>query len=85
MRSITVCVGSSCHLKGSHDVITEFKRLIAKHHLEEQVELKGCFCLGECKDGVSIRVDDQLFISITKERVDSFFREHFLSEDGHGM
>ena len=28
---LKVCVGSSCHLRGSYDVIEEMKRLIKKY------------------------------------------------------
>jgi NADH:ubiquinone oxidoreductase subunit E len=78
MRSISVCVGSSCHLRGAYDVVNEFKQLIAENSLTDQIELKACFCLGECQDGVSILVDGKIFTSLTKERVAEFFREHFL-------
>jgi NADH:ubiquinone oxidoreductase subunit E len=80
MHLIEVCVGSSCHLKGSYDVIMEFKRLIADYALEAEVELKGCFCLGECKEGVSVRVDDVIFTSITKDNARAFFIDHFIAK-----
>jgi NADH:ubiquinone oxidoreductase subunit E len=78
MRSISICVGSSCHLKGAYDVIREFKRLIAENSMEEQIELKACFCLGKCQDGVSILVDGETFTSLSKDKVAGFFGEHFL-------
>jgi NADH:ubiquinone oxidoreductase subunit E len=78
MRTIEVCVGSSCHLRGSYDVIVELKRLIAENALENEVELKGCFCLGECRNGVSIRTDGLILTSITKDNVADFFKERFL-------
>ena len=45
---VTICIGSSCHLKGSRDIISILQRLIALNRLEDQVELKGSFCMGEC-------------------------------------
>jgi NADH:ubiquinone oxidoreductase subunit E len=80
MHSVEVCVGSSCHLKGSYDVIAEFKRLIAEYALETEIELKGCFCLGECKEGVSLRVDGVIFTFITKDNVRAFFIDHFIAK-----
>jgi NADH:ubiquinone oxidoreductase subunit E len=78
MHSISVCVGSSCHLRGAYDVINEFKQLISENSLADQIELKACFCLGECKDGVNILVDGQIYTAMNKEKTASFFREHFL-------
>lgn len=65
MIEITVCVGSSCHLKGAYEVIKEFQRLIPLYSLENVVELKAGFCLGRCAEGVTIKVGDKYFISIT--------------------
>ena len=33
---IYVCIGSSCHLKGSYNIINAFKELIAEYKLEDQ-------------------------------------------------
>ena len=57
---IYVCVGSSCHIKGSYPIIELLKENIAKHHLENKVNLKASFCLGKCTNGVSIKVDDEI-------------------------
>jgi NADH:ubiquinone oxidoreductase subunit E len=61
MRVITVCVGSACHLKGSHELINYFKEAIQQGGLEKEVELKGTFCMDKCTDGANILIDDQLF------------------------
>ena len=42
---ITVCIGSSCHLKGSRQVVEGLQELIAKHELTDKVELGATFCL----------------------------------------
>jgi NADH:ubiquinone oxidoreductase 24 kD subunit len=78
MHSISVCVGSSCHLRGAYDVIQEFKQLIAENSLTDRIELKACFCLGQCRDGVNILVDGQIYTAMNKEKTAEFFREHFL-------
>lgn len=43
---LMVCVGSSCHLQNSRDLINRLKELIAENRLEGRVELKGSFCMG---------------------------------------
>ncbi|MGP1446728.1 MAG: (2Fe-2S) ferredoxin domain-containing protein [Candidatus Limimorpha sp.] len=55
--NIKVCVGSSCHLKGSYDVIEAFKEILKKYDVEDLVELQASFCLGYCAQGVTVKLD----------------------------
>ena len=75
---ITVCIGSSCHIKGSRQVVEQIQQLIAENHLEEKVDLGGTFCLGECQKGVCVTVDDEIF-SVTPDTVAEFFQENIIS------
>ena len=62
MVKVTVCIGSSCHLKGSRQVVEELQYLINKNELEDKVELSGTFCMGKCgEDGVSVTVDGDYY------------------------
>lgn len=74
---ITVCIGSSCHLKGSRQVVSELQRLIAQNSLNNQVEVAGTFCMGKCQLGVCVTVDEQ-FHSVTPETVEEFFNKEVL-------
>ena len=71
---VTVCIGSSCHLKGSRPVVEQLQYLIQKNSLGEKVELGGTFCMGKCQDGVCVTVDDS-FHSVTPETVEEFFEK----------
>lgn len=75
---VTVCIGSSCHLKGSRQVVEEFRRLIADHKLSDKVELSGTFCLGKCQLGVCVTVGDEVY-SVTPENAEEFFNREILS------
>lgn len=68
---ITVCIGSSCHIKGSRGVVEELQKLIKDNKLEDKVELVGIFCLGKCQQGVSVMVEDQ-FYSVKPDTVMEF-------------
>ena len=70
---ITVCIGSSCHIKGSRQVVGQLQKLIADNNLGDKVELGGTFCMGNCQKGVCVTVDD-VFYSVTPETVEEFFR-----------
>ena len=69
---ITVCIGSSCHIKGSRQVVTQLQKLIAENDLGEKVDLGGTFCMGNCQKGVCVTVDNE-FYSVTPDTVEEFF------------
>ena len=78
---IQVCVGSACHLKGSHEIVELLQSAVAEHHLEDKVELTGSFCIGKCnRVGVTLQIDDVVHTGITKENFKEFFSEHVLSK-----
>ena len=75
MIKITVCIGSSCHIKGSRQVVEQLQYLIAKNNLNDKVELSGTFCMGKCQNGVCVKVNDELF-SLTPDQVNEFFEKN---------
>ena len=79
MIKITVCIGSSCHIKGSRQVVEQLQYLIAKNNLNDKVELSGTFCMGKCQNGVCVKVNDELF-SLTPEKVNEFFEKNVVEK-----
>ena len=79
--NIYVCVGSSCHLKGSYDIINLMKENIVKNGLTDKVKLSAAFCLGKCTaEGVSIKVNDEVISGVSKDNFDEIFKKHVLSQ-----
>ncbi len=76
---VTVCIGSSCHLKGSRHVVERLQELVAENGLKDKVELGGTFCMGKCQLGVCVNIDDE-FHSVTPEDTDKFFNEQILGK-----
>ena len=74
---LTVCIGSSCHLKGSRQVVETLQRLIAEHNLGEKVDLGGTFCVGKCQMGVCATLDGREF-SLSPETTEEFFNTEIL-------
>ena len=72
---ISVCIGSSCHLRGSYDIIQRLKELVARDHLEDQVELSAAFCLGQCTHGCTIRIDEDIVTGVTKDNIEDIFHK----------
>ena len=79
MLFVQVCVGSSCHLKGSADIVELFEKAMAEHHLEDEIVLSGSFCIGKCnRIGVTIQVNDDVHVGVTKENFREFFQKNIL-------
>ena len=76
---VTVCIGSSCHIKGSRQVVEQLQYLIAEENLGDEVELGGTFCMGQCQKGVCVTVDDVLH-SVSPENVGEFFEKEIKSK-----
>ncbi len=78
---IQVCVGSSCHLKGSRDIVELLEKSVADHQLQDEITLAGSFCIGKCnRIGVTVQVDEDIHTGITKENFKDFFSENVLSK-----
>ena len=73
MLTIVICVGSSCHVRGSEDLAENLEGLITKHELQEQVELVGAFCMERCSMGVSVRIGESEFSGLRPEEAEAFF------------
>ncbi len=74
---ITICIGSSCHLKGSKQIVDQLQSLTTQHGLQNEVELCGAFCMGNCTNGVSVMIDDELF-SLCPQTVKTFYDSEIL-------
>ena len=79
MIKITICIGSSCHLKGSRRVVEQLQNLISEKGVGDKVELGGTFCIGNCQQGVCVTVNDT-FYSVTPETAEEFFAKEVLAK-----
>ena len=83
MLIVQICVGSSCHLKGSPEIVELLQNAVAEHHLEDEVTLAGSFCIGKCnRIGVTVQVNDDVHVGVTKENFKEFFNDNILSAVG---
>ena len=78
MITITVCVGSSCHLKGARQVIERFSELLERHGLTGAVMLKGSFCMERCGEGVNWQIDEEQYTSASEAEAVATFWEKVL-------
>lgn len=73
-----VCVGSSCHLKGSKAIIDKLSSLIKDAGMQHDIILKGSFCMGKCsEEGVSVKLNDEVY-SLCEDDAELFFNKKLL-------
>ncbi len=80
MVVVQICVGSSCHIKGSAEIVELMQSALAEHKIEDEVTLAGSFCIGKCnRVGVTVQVGDDIHVGITRDNFREFFNAHILS------
>ena len=76
---VQICVGSSCHLKGSEEIVGLLQDAISQNGLDNDVTLAGSFCTGRCnRFGVTVTVDDEVITGVTKDNFKEFFNDKIL-------
>ena len=78
MLELNICIGSSCHLKGSYEVLQIFQKIVEERGLQDKVEMKGHFCMSKCQEGVSIAIDKEHY-SVLPENAHDFFTKTIVS------
>ena len=77
---IQICVGSSCHIKGSAEIVQMFQNAVEEYHLEQEVTLAGSFCTGKCnRVGVTVQIDDETYTGLMVEGFREFFKDKVLA------
>jgi NADH:ubiquinone oxidoreductase subunit E len=79
MTELHVCIGSSCHLKGSYNVIQTFQQLIEAQNLHDKVDMKAQFCMKHCQMGVAVSIGGNVY-SVSPETAKSFFESTVLPQ-----
>jgi NADH:ubiquinone oxidoreductase subunit E len=78
MLIITICVGSSCSLRGSDELASELFRLIQKEKLDGLIDIIGAFCMDTCSKGISVRVGEREFSGIQPQQAEEFFYKEII-------
>lgn len=78
--NIEVCIGNSCQSKAC-DIIRGLHQLIKAYRLEDEVTLSAAYCMGHCaKQGVAIRIDDDMTMDVSKENLAMVFEQYILRQ-----
>lgn len=77
---IQICVGSSCHIKGSPEIVSLIQEAVTAYELEDIVTLSGSFCTGQCnRVGVTVQVNEEIYTGITTDNFKEFFQDKVLA------
>lgn len=79
MLVVQICVGSSCHIKGSQQIVELMQKAVEEYHLDGDVVLVGSFCVGKCnREGVTVQVNDDIHVGVTPQNFKEFFKKNIL-------
>jgi NADH:ubiquinone oxidoreductase subunit E len=71
---VTVCAGSSCHVRGSRTVLKRFAEIIRAQNLENRVALVGSFCMERCGESMNWKFNDEDISSESVEEAEQTLR-----------
>ncbi len=79
MLVVQICVGSSCHIKGSQEIVELMQKAVEEYKLDGEVVLVGSFCVGKCnREGVTVQINDDIHVGITPQNFKEFFKKNIL-------
>jgi NADH-quinone oxidoreductase subunit G len=58
--NVSVCVGTSCMVKGSQTLLNEIMSYIEENKLQNAVDVSATFCFERCDRGPTIAVGDKV-------------------------
>jgi NADH:ubiquinone oxidoreductase subunit E len=77
-QTLYLCMGSACHQLGGFRLIPIMQSLIARHNLEDCLEVKGAFCLEMCEHGRSLKFDGSVITGLTADNITERFEAEIL-------
>ena len=66
---VSVCVGTSCYLRGSQKLLEDIMKYVKEQNLHEQVEVRATFCFEACDQGPTVRVGETVLHKSTVETI----------------
>jgi NADH-quinone oxidoreductase subunit G len=65
---VSVCVGTSCYLKGSQDLLHKLIDHIEDNNMQEKVDVKASFCFENCDKGPTVTVGGKILNHCTLQK-----------------
>ena len=71
-KTIKICLGSSCHSKGSYTIINKVKEHIIG---KENIKITGSLCNDYCTNGPVITIDDIKYTDVNEDNIIDLLNE----------
>ena len=65
--TVSVCVGTSCYVRGSQDILHALIRHVEERNCDHAVDIRATFCYEQCDRGPSVMVGETLLEKCTYE------------------
>lgn len=65
---VQVCVGTSCYIRGSQQLLKQLMELITSQQLTDQVSISASFCFERCNKGPTVTIQDKTIEKCTFEQ-----------------
>ena len=66
---VRVCVGTSCYLRGAHDLLANLLKTVEENDWTNRVDLGATFCTEKCDRGPSVSIGDEVIHFATLDGV----------------
>jgi NADH-quinone oxidoreductase subunit G len=85
---VSVCLGTSCFLRGSENILRGLMRHAEENGLEKVVDIRGHFCLEQCDSGPSVVINgervEQCTLDWARDLVEQEVRKLAVPAGGRG-
>ncbi|MFN3699033.1 MAG: [Fe-Fe] hydrogenase large subunit C-terminal domain-containing protein, partial [Dictyoglomus sp.] len=79
---VRVCLGTSCYLKGSYNILSELIDIVRKEEWAKNIEVVGTFCTENCSNAPNILVDDILISRADINKVKEMLMDYVKRKQG---
>ncbi|HPW65774.1 MAG TPA: (2Fe-2S) ferredoxin domain-containing protein [Salinivirgaceae bacterium] len=76
-KEITICLGSSCFIRGNKRVLQVINNFIKEHNLAQYVQIKGGHCFGHCANGPVLKIDNNFYENVDSMNVIDILNDVF--------
>lgn len=75
MRTVRICMGSSCFARGNEENLKIIESYISKNNLDVKIELIGTRCESQCASGPNIIIDNKIYSGVNTDNIGKILEE----------
>lgn len=79
---ISICLGSSCFSRGNNTNLKIIQDFLAEKNLEDQVEIVGKLCTGNCSKGPNLTIGTTEYSGVDAPEILKILEHHLSDKRG---